>query len=747
MNVLAPQPGKILENPSRDGDAAAYSTREEATMKRKIFLAALILTVGAALSAAQTPPPVPPQAPADLRPLLAVRPMGLALIRSWYAADRDLLSRFYHVASPSRFARLKRFDLDWAAALEALPVGDLDPESRKDRAALLGEIKGASKKIDLEAAAAARIRPLVPFLPEIAALEEARMRLETMDAEKSALLLAAAIDKVSVVKAALEGALADPARLAGLVSDKDLAGRGGDAVKDLRRTLQEWFDFYNDFDPLFTWWMAQPYQQASRDLEEYESFLKNRLAAALPDGPSPEAGALEIAAAPAPPYDEVPDLKMLLAFPQDEMRNVLQQYRGGRGGRGGAGRGGTPPPAPGRDYYAGWLKALKALEFNRLSRPGQVSWLSLRNTLEVQLRRLEQPVPPATPRQPDASGIPGQPVGREALMLALAEELIPYTPEELIALGEREFAWCEAEMKKASREMGLGDDWKKAVEKVKDQHVPPGGQPDLVRDLIFQGADYLREHDLITVPEVERETLRMEMMSPERQLVNPFFTGGALISVSYPAGVMTTRQKIESMRGNNIPFSHAVAFHEMIPGHNMQGYVQARFAAARGRAGGSSFWGEGWPVYWETILYDRGFDDTPELRVGALFWRLHRCARIVFSLKFHMGRWSPQECIDYLVDTVGHERQNATAEVRRSFGGDYGPLYQAAYLVGALQLRALRGEVVGGGKMSEKAFHDAVIRLGSMPVALLRLLLGDRKMTPEMSLEWKCFGPDPGRER
>ena len=58
-------------------------------------------------------------------------------------------------------------------------------------------------------------------------------------------------------------------------------------------------------------------------------------------------------------------------------------------------------------------------------------------------------------------------------------------------------------------------------------------------------------------------------------------------------------------------------------------------------------------------MYELGFDKTPEERVGALFWRMHRCARIIFSLKFHMGLWSPQECVDFLVDQVGHERANA----------------------------------------------------------------------------------------
>jgi uncharacterized protein (DUF885 family) len=270
-------------------------------------------------------------------------------------------------------------------------------------------------------------------------------------------------------------------------------------------------------------------------------------------------------------------------------------------------------------------------------------------------------------------------------------------------------------------------------------HAPPGGQPVVIRDLILQAADYLRAKDLITVPEIERETLRMEMMTARQQLVNPFFTGGALISVSYPTSTQTTVQKLESMRGNNFPFSHATAFHEMIPGHNMQGFMSSRYGAVQSNLS-TSFWLEGWPVYWETILYDRGFDDAPELRVGALFWRMHRCARIVFSLKFHLGLWSPQECVDYLVDKVGHERENAIGEVRRSFGGSYGPLYQAAYLLGALQMRELRKEFVDSGRMAEKAFHDAVIRKGSLPVALLRLWLGGGKLAAGMPLAWKCFG-------
>ena len=192
------------------------------------------------------------------------------------------------------------------------------------------------------------------------------------------------------------------------------------------------------------------------------------------------------------------------------------------------------------------------------------------------------------------------------------------------------------------------------------------------------------------------------------------------------------------MRGNNVPFSHATAFHEMIPGHNLVGYIGQRYAGYRASLGGTPFYGEGWPLYWEIILYDKGFHDTPEERVGAMFWRMHRAARIIFSMNFHLGVWSPQECIDFLVERVGHERDNATAEVRRSFQ-TAAPLYQAAYLLGGLQIHGLRKELVDSGRMTEMRFHDEVIRQGSMPIAFLRLAMNGQHLTRDTPLAWRFY--------
>lgn len=339
----------------------------------------------------------------------------------------------------------------------------------------------------------------------------------------------------------------------------------------------------------------------------------------------------------------------------------------------------------------------------------------------------------------DSSDIVGFPIGRDELIRQLQNELIPYTPEELIAIANKEFAWCDAEMLKASREMGFGDDWKKALEKVKNTYVPAGKQPEAIMDLYNQSIEFLKKNDLVTIPPVAEETWRMIMMTPERQRVNPFFTGGEVLSISYPTDDMGEDDKLMSMRGNNPHFSRATVHHELIAGHHLQMFMCDRHKSYRHF--NTPFWIEGWALYWEMLLWDLHFPRSPEDRVGMLFWRMHRCARIIFSLNFHLGKWTPQQCIDFLVDRVGHERANAEGEVRRSFvpGLGYSPLYQLAYMIGGLQFYALKKELVDSGKMSIKQYHDAVLKENQLPVEMIRAILTNQQLSKDFKTSWRFY--------
>ena len=149
------------------------------------------------------------------------------------------------------------------------------------------------------------------------------------------------------------------------------------------------------------------------------------------------------------------------------------------------------------------------------------------------------------------------------------------------------------------------------------------------------------------------------------------------------------------------------------------------------------FWIEGWAVWWEFHMWDLKFISTPEDRLGALFWRAHRCARIIFSLKFHLGEWTPEQCVDFLVERVGHERASATGEVRRSFNGSYSPLYQAGYMLGAMQFRGLYAQQVVTGQMPEKTFHDEILRGGTMPIEMVRAHLTQEKLPRDFKPAWR----------
>lgn len=341
----------------------------------------------------------------------------------------------------------------------------------------------------------------------------------------------------------------------------------------------------------------------------------------------------------------------------------------------------------------------------------------------------------AANEQIDDSGIVGNPIGREEIERRLEFEMIAYSPQELIDIAEHQFAKAEQEMLKASRELGFGDDWRAALEHVKELYVEPGKKPELIMRLYNESMDFIEDRDLLTIPPLAKEVWRMEMMSPERQLVSPFFLGGEVIRISYPTNTMDHEAKRMSMRGNNPHFNRATVHHELIPGHHLQGFMNRRYSTYRSPFR-TSFWGEGWALYWELLLWDMGFAETPEDRIGMLFWRTHRYARIIFSLNYHLGNWTPQQSIDYLVERVGHEYANAEAEVRRSFTGGYGPLYQIAYMIGGMHFYSLYHDLVENEEMSAREFHDTILKEGSIPVRMVKSILTEEPLQKDKITDW-----------
>lgn len=581
---------------------------------RCLLAAGLVATVtgpAAGQDSAHVASYVPPLATLLHRPTSELRD----LVDRVATDSRDLGRRYDIDYSPARFTVFRSFDAAWLTRLGEVDFDKLSQDGKVDYLLLKNRLTHDLALLGRDESRFREMNALLPFALPIMDLQERRRRMESLNPEAVARIVAEVANQAAAATRAIDSGGSKPSRI--------VAFRAAAEALDLRQTLKGWYDFYAGYDPLFTWWTKAPYDKASDAIQKYAKALREKIVGV---------------------------------------------------------------------------------------------------------------------KEGEDEPIVGDPIGRAALVEDLAFEMIPYGPEDLVKIAEREFAWCEAEMLKASRAMGLGDDWKAAIEKVKGLHVEPGKQTELVRDLAREAEEWVIRRNLITVPPLARDDWWEEMLSPERQKVSPFFLGGPLILVSYPTDAMAQDDKLMSMRGNNIHFSRATVFHELIPGHHMQWFMGDRYNTHRDLFS-TPFWTEGWSLYWEMLLWDQGFPRSPEDRVGMLFWRMHRAARIIFSLRFHLGTMTPQEAIDFLVDRVGHERANATAEVRRSFNGSYPPLYQIAYMMGGLQFRALHHDLVESGKLTDRAFHDAIIQGNGMPVEMVRALLTRAPLTRDYVTQWKFAGP------
>ncbi len=579
----------------------------------------VVLAVGLLLMAGLVAPqasPAQPASPPAVDALLRSDSSAMIPVVERFAEDRAALHRRYDAAGPERWARMRTFYTRWRDELDAVRFDRLGVEGRIDHVLLQNEIQGALHRLDRTERRHAEMERYLPFASTITSLYYRWRADPALDPRAAADTLAALRDTIEHVRERLSEQSIDAE------SERVVAYRAANAVKDLRGNLREWYEFYDGYHPKFTWWAETPYEAVQDDLETYAQFLRREIV-----------GVEEGAADP----------------------------------------------------------------------------------------------------------LIGDPIGAEALKTALRHAMIPYSPKELIALAEQELEWGRRQMRAAAQEMGHGDDWRAALKAVKSRHVAPGQQPTLARDLAEEAVSFLRDRDLVTIPPMAEEVWRMQMLSPEMQRIAPYFLGGEVVRVAFPAQKMSHENKLMSIRGNNRHFSRAVVHHELIPGHHLQGFMTDRYNAHRNLFS-TPFWGEGWALYWEMQLWDLDFPQSPADRIGMLFWRNHRAARIIFSLRFHLGTMSGQEAVDFLVREVGHERANAEAEVRRSIIGTYPPLYQAAYMLGGLQFRALHEELVENGDLSNREFHDRILRGGRMPVGLVRARLQQRRLPNDYAPQWRFAG-------
>ena len=170
----------------------------------------------------------------------------------------------------------------------------------------------------------------------------------------------------------------------------------------------------------------------------------------------------------------------------------------------------------------------------------------------------------------------------------------------------------------------------------------------------------------------------------------------------------------------------ALTLHEAVPGHHLQGALARENDDVRPfrRYSYISAYGEGWGLYSEWLGIEAGFYTDPYSDFGRLGYEAWRASRLVVDTGIHAFGWTRQQAIDYLAANTSLPVHEATTETDRYISW---PGQALSYYIGYLKIRALRAEAERelGDRFDRRAFHDEILRHGSVPLPVLERLIRD----------------------
>jgi prolyl oligopeptidase len=165
--------------------------------------------------------------------------------------------------------------------------------------------------------------------------------------------------------------------------------------------------------------------------------------------------------------------------------------------------------------------------------------------------------------------------------------------------------------------------------------------------------------------------------------------------------------------------------HEAMPGHHLQIALQQELGELPNfrRYSGFTAFVEGWGLYSEALGYDLGLYTDPYSRFGQLTYEMWRAVRLVVDTGIHYKGWTRQQAIDFFKDNAAKTELDIINEIDRYIGNSAQAL---AYKIGQLKMLALRerAENMLGDSFDIRAFHDAMLGSGALPLDILEQRMG-----------------------
>ena len=298
--------------------------------------------------------------------------------------------------------------------------------------------------------------------------------------------------------------------------------------------------------------------------------------------------------------------------------------------------------------------------------------------------------------------------------------------DAILDLGEQKLAEEIEARRAAAREIDPDADVNDVVARVKSDHAASfDAALEQYRDAMRRARTYLIEKDLASVPSDER----IDVIETPEYLRNviPFaayFSPAAFDRDSKGIYIVTpsVHGDPDAMREHNRASISNTSIHEAYPGHHLQLDAARRHPSLTRLLADAPEFVEGWGMYSELMMREHGFDDGPEYRVMLHTDAIWRACRIILDVRLHRGEIGVDEAVDFMVEQTRFERDNARSEVEWY---TYRPTYPLSYLVGRTLLLELRAseERRLGAEFSIRAFHDTLLRNGSLPISFHRRLL------------------------
>lgn len=308
------------------------------------------------------------------------------------------------------------------------------------------------------------------------------------------------------------------------------------------------------------------------------------------------------------------------------------------------------------------------------------------------------------------------------------DDMVEMPLSEVLAIGEADLAKNYAAFLETAKSIDASKTPTQVMRSLSDDHPTAANLIHSVAKGVESARRFLVEKSIVTIPSEVR---------PDVTETPPFARFGSFASMDTPGAYETrateafyyvtpvekdwdAKHQEEHLRLFNPDVVDMINVHEVWPGHYLQFLYSKRFPTKTRKLIFCGTNAEGWAHYCEQMMVDQGFGGgNPKVRLAQLQEALLRDCRYVVGIKLHTQGMTVEEGAKLFVEKGFQEPANAYQEARR---GAYNPTY-LYYTLGKLEILKLKDEYMKKKGVDLKAFHDAFVSQGGLPIPLVRKIL------------------------